>query len=594
LSQELKEKRRQQMNMKKRFGLACAAALVFFTAGTSMAANAATTYYVSQSSGDDAGDGKTAATAWKTLARASEATYAPGDKILLKCGDTWGNDTLRPKGSGTPENPIIISFYGTGNKPILDGLDDQQDRMGIHLKDVEGYRISGLEFSRYMTGIYAEYSTNAPARKGLLIEDRYFHDAQFYGHYEDYPKRKIGLGICLFSHECKQRIVMSDITIRNCEFRRLASAIWSNSPDTFNKAADNTWNFANLVIDGCHFEECKQWPIGLRGIAGGAVRNCVTLDIGRFNQAWNGVAGAMIQRCKSFVFEDSEWGFISIGPAGKVSGDGQAFDFELNNLNHVMRRCLSHDTDGPGFLLCNGASGPGPQLDILLEQCVSNGKAMRVKENKYPKVEIMSCADINRVTWKECRFYLSDGAKLSNRTKGLTFTDCLIKPLGKACSTENLALKATASASSAVSGHEAGKALDGNGNTSWQAEKAADQWLQLDFGSPRTINEFRLREQDSSSIARYVIERWDDQAAKWIGCFNGMAIGADFIAPIVSRTTTKARLLVKRTASGNPGIAEFEAYNDTTSGPPEQAPAGPPPSGMVKERLKGQNWKFNT
>ena len=50
-----------------------------------------------------------------------------------------------------------------------------------------------------------------------------------------------------------------------------------------------------------------------------------------------------------------------------------------------------------------------------------------------------------------------------------------------------------------------------------------------------------------------MIQCWDDQAAKWIGCFNGLAIGPDFIAPIVSRTTTKARLLVKRTASGNPG-----------------------------------------
>jgi hypothetical protein len=120
------------MNMKKGWTLACAAALVFFTAGTSMAANAAATFYVSQSSGNDANDGKTAATAWKTLARASEATYASGDKILLKCGDTWGNGTLKPNGSGTSENPIMISFYGTGNKPILDGLDDQQDRMGIY------------------------------------------------------------------------------------------------------------------------------------------------------------------------------------------------------------------------------------------------------------------------------------------------------------------------------------------------------------------------------------------------------------------------------------------------------------------------------
>jgi hypothetical protein len=225
-----------------------------------------TTYYVSQSSGNDAWDGLAASHdgthgPWKSLAKASQ-TYSPGDSIRLKCGDTWANDTLRPTGSGEPDNPITIATYGTGSKPILDGLDEARGRMGIHLKDEAGYRIEGLEFTRCQTGIYAEYSAGALYRKGLRIENCYFHDSQLYQHYEDYPKRKIGLGICLFSHECDQKIVMSDITIRNCEFRRLASGIWTNSPDNYNKAADNIWNFANLVIEGCLFEECRQWPLG--------------------------------------------------------------------------------------------------------------------------------------------------------------------------------------------------------------------------------------------------------------------------------------------------------------------------------------------
>jgi len=528
---------------------------------------AGTTYYVSQSSGNDAWDGLASSREgshgpWKTLAKASRE-YSPGDSVRLKCGDTWANDTLRPTGSGTPNNPISIGSYETGNRPILDGLDDAQDRMGIHLKDVAEYRITGIEFTRYLTGIYAEYSDDAPHRKGLRIEGCYFHDSQLYQHYEDYPKHKIGLGICLFSHECDQKIVMSDVTIKSCQFRRLASGIWTNSPDNFNQAADNIWNFANMVIDGCTFEECKQWPLGLRGIAGGAVRNCLTLDVGRHNQAWNGVAGSMIARCKDFIFEDSEWGFISIGPPGKASSDGQAFDFECNNINHVMRRCLFHDTDGPGFLLCNDASGPGPEIDILLEDCVSNGKSLRVKENGYPKVEIMNCSAANRVTWKACRFYLSEGARLTNRPEGLTFTNCLIKPLGKACSTTNLALATTASASSAEPGHQGASAVDGSAITSWKAASSSDQWLQLDFGRPQTINEFRLREDASSSVTRYVIEYWDDREAKWIGSFNGLTIGPDFVAPIVNRTTSKVRLLIKKTGRGTPEIAEFEAYNDT-------------------------------
>ena len=101
---------------------------------------------------------------------------------------------------------------------------------------------------------------------------------------------------------------------------------------------------------------------------------------------------------------------------------------------------------------------------------------------------------------------------------------------------------------------------------SWKAPSSSDQWLQLDFAGPTAINEFKIKEDPSSSVIRYVIECWDDKASRWVGCFNGRAIGPEFVAPIVGRTTTKVRLFVRRTTSGNPGIAEFEAYHDTTGG----------------------------
>ena len=96
------------MNMKKRFGLACAAALVFFTAGTSMAANAAATYYVSQSSGNDANDGKSLATAWKTFGKLNAFKLAPGDKVVVAPG--LQEESLKPMGGGTADNPVVIQF----------------------------------------------------------------------------------------------------------------------------------------------------------------------------------------------------------------------------------------------------------------------------------------------------------------------------------------------------------------------------------------------------------------------------------------------------------------------------------------------------
>ena len=82
-----------------------ATACLIFVATSAQAA----TYYVSQSSGDDSSSGLVGKP-WKTLKRASTVKYAPGDQILLKCGDTW-NEELRPKGEGTAKNPITISSY---------------------------------------------------------------------------------------------------------------------------------------------------------------------------------------------------------------------------------------------------------------------------------------------------------------------------------------------------------------------------------------------------------------------------------------------------------------------------------------------------
>lgn len=131
---------------------------------------AAATYHVSASTGNDDWSGTAPEPQgndgpWKTLAKASRA-YEPGDTILLKRGDTW-NEELRPLGEGTPEKPILIGAYGEGSRPVIDWLDDQQDRSGIVLADQGGFRIVGLEFNRCMTGIYADYSRGCPTKRLL-------------------------------------------------------------------------------------------------------------------------------------------------------------------------------------------------------------------------------------------------------------------------------------------------------------------------------------------------------------------------------------------------------------------------------------------
>jgi formylglycine-generating enzyme required for sulfatase activity len=518
-----------------------------------------TIYYVSHSEGNDNWNGKSltregTAGPWKTLARAS-IEYKPGDSILLKRGDTW-NEELAPKGNGTPGQPIIIGSYGEGAKPIIDREDYTKDLFGIYLADQGGYKILGIEFNRCMTGIYGEYPDGCPTKKFIWIEDCYFHDSLLYQHYEDYPKRKIGLGICFFSYELDKRIVLTDITIRNCIFRRLASGIWTNSPDNFNKNASYVYNFKNMTIEDCLFEEGYQWQQGIRGVDTGVMRNCVTHDIGRKFRSFNGVAGSMFFRCKDWVFENSEWGFVSIGLG---SGDGEAFDFEGNCDNMTMRNCLFHDTDGPGFLLCCYASDGHAHSGIVMENCVINGKSKR--PIGLPRCAIVNTTDWNESTWKNCRFYLSRGEALMRvmdpeKDKKTSFVDCFVKDLRNACSTVRLPAKMSMGL-----GFD-----DQNIVTAWQAEASSEQWVELTFEKASKVNEFKISEDSDSSVTRYFIECWDDKTSSWVSCFNGREIGADFVAPIVGRVTTKARLRVMQTKSGKSKITEFNAYNDMSGG----------------------------
>jgi parallel beta-helix repeat protein len=77
-------------------------------------------YYVDQVSGNDANTGLSPTAAWKTIAKVNAHTFIPGDNIFFKRGCTW-REQLTIGQSGTSDNHIVISAYGTGAKPKING-----------------------------------------------------------------------------------------------------------------------------------------------------------------------------------------------------------------------------------------------------------------------------------------------------------------------------------------------------------------------------------------------------------------------------------------------------------------------------------------
>ncbi|MDO8999856.1 MAG: T9SS type A sorting domain-containing protein [Bacteroidota bacterium] len=82
-----------------------------------------TTYYVSSSMGNNVNNGASALMPWKTISKVNSITFLPGDSVLFKKGDVWkGTNNLFFTESGTASNPIVISSYGTGTKPVISDI----------------------------------------------------------------------------------------------------------------------------------------------------------------------------------------------------------------------------------------------------------------------------------------------------------------------------------------------------------------------------------------------------------------------------------------------------------------------------------------
>lgn len=148
-----------------------------------------TTYYVDSAQGDDRNDGKSPSRPWKSFAEPNRTAFKPGDALLLKAGSMWkaqgtatakeaytftewsGNQSkeaqgvggsmptslLSLKGSGSSDQPIILSSYGEGAAPKLMGMGTVNDV--VQLTNQEHWDISNLDISNMKDGFDAQHFT---------------------------------------------------------------------------------------------------------------------------------------------------------------------------------------------------------------------------------------------------------------------------------------------------------------------------------------------------------------------------------------------------------------------------------------------------
>ena len=102
------------------------------------------TYYIDSIEGNDENQGVTPEKPWKSLDKLNQQLLQPGDTVLLKKGSVFDNQQLYPKGSGSEENPILISSYGeSGDKPLINA--NGKYRAGILIENMEHCIVEQLE-----------------------------------------------------------------------------------------------------------------------------------------------------------------------------------------------------------------------------------------------------------------------------------------------------------------------------------------------------------------------------------------------------------------------------------------------------------------
>lgn len=328
----------------------------------------AATLYVDSQNGDDQNSGLSTEEALKTLRAVAEKNLVPGDKILLKSGEQYqGGVTLLC--SGTKENPILISSYGEGEKPIVNDFGN-----GVGIRITGDYiHIENLTFSceEGYAGLDI-YAVAGGASKGLCVRGCEFSDIN--STIGSTSKSKYLSGGLHFIARGNQPTWFEGIRVEDNTFERVArTAIYVTSfwaaRDTENQTTQNL-NFGiseagipteylstDVKIRDNTIQDNGGDAIMLNGVDGALVEYNVVTDTKLLHQyplsssateIWDPAFAAIWCYCSdNVVFQYNE---VS-GTSGDNGGhDLQAFDIDFSSNNCVVQYNYSYNNEG-GFVL---------------------------------------------------------------------------------------------------------------------------------------------------------------------------------------------------------------------------------------------------
>jgi hypothetical protein len=323
-------------------------------------------YYVS-SGGSDTNAGTAAHAPWRSLARVNAVALRPGDRVLLRAGDTFfGGLSLDSSDAGTASAPIAITSYGTGRAAIY-----AASGSGIFVYNTSGVSIANLAISGA-----------GGASSGITFYSDLAGDVRL-------PFVRIdGVDVSGFGRDGIEigawngRSGFSDVRVTNAALHhngRNGLFTYAQLPNAHRQVyAGHVRAYENPGTPGAASNTGSGIVFG--SVDGGTIERSVAHDNGRLCASVGGPVGIWTYDSARVTIQHNE----SYRNRTAASWDGGGFDLDQNVSDSIVQYNYSHDNDGAGFLLAQSVASDAHARNVVRFNISQNdGRA-----NSYAGIEV--------------------------------------------------------------------------------------------------------------------------------------------------------------------------------------------------------------
>ncbi len=340
----------------------------------------ATDYYFSSTQGTEGNSGTNRQQPLPGLPEANDLLLKPGDRLLFRSGETF-QGMLEIDTPGDEANPIIVSRYGEGPFPVLDGNGSEA---AIRIRNGAYLQIEQLEITNWK-GTYGIYLTaeNAGEMNHLLFQDLDIHHVGSESFTITEPSKSIG-GICGRVFKGERPSWWNDFVIRRVFIHQVGSCgiTLGNSVNLYKLEKDDPWYkpHQKVVIEECRIDSIVRDGIWIRQCEKAVIQHCKVSRTG-MNAISNGI---WFWDCLECIMQYNE-GWECLSPRGN---DGAPFSIDNHCHGCIIQFNYSHDNEGPGYMIF-GRMGDG-YGNILRHNLSYNDNVTRTYKSGTACIAIVS------------------------------------------------------------------------------------------------------------------------------------------------------------------------------------------------------------